>query len=280
MSWPKTIYNGKEYSRAEGIILMDPETGAAIIMVRPEGGFGAGITAIETGPPGRHAEISEAINFTPLAPTDPSPGSASFTQLSPATDEAAAVYKLNLALRTGQKGDTGDAAPLDPADYAETPVAKQMLVVNSEETGFELIHQRFLGRHYPVSISNAAAGDTNKTVAIISIPANTYPVDFRVELEAQTIITATGPDCRVDLVAHLGSTSGNDIGRCFGIGGAKDRLLIAGGAAYDDVVVDAWDKQDHTAVCNIYVVTEKQGGADNYTTSIDTTRVKAKVYAV
>lgn len=278
-TWPTTTYNGKEYYVSDGVTLIDPTTGAAVVMLKPSGGFAIGLTPIEVGPPGRNSDIDEAINFTPLDPTDPSPGSASWTQLRPSTDTDPALYKLNLALRTGQKGDDG-LVIITPSSYSDTPVAKQQLVVGSGGTAFELEYQKFLGRHYPATIANAASGDTNKTLATISVPSGTYNRDYRVEVEAQTIVTGTGPNVVVDLVAHLGDeTSGNDIGRCFGIGGSKDRLLIAGGAAFGDIT-DGWDKIAAGSGFTVSIRTEKQSGSDNYTTSSDTTRIRVKVYAI
>lgn len=269
--WVMTA-DGRQQFTSDIECVVDPTTGnVAVLILGPKGGIGRGISAMAKGDPGTDAVIEEAVALTVLAPDDPTDDFAFFETLSPG------VVKLHQSSRKGPKGDDGGTI-LDPTDYG-TPIAGQVLTVAPGATTFELDYQKFMGRHYPASIDHATSGNTNKTLAVVSIAANTYPTDFRVEVQAQTIITTTGLDCRVDLVAHLGSTGGNDIGRCFGVGGSKDRLMIAGGAAFDDIT-DAWDKQAHGSACNIYIVTEKQSGADNYTTSADTTRIKVNVYAV
>jgi hypothetical protein len=114
---------------------------------------------------------------------------------------------------------------------------------------------------------------------VVSIAAGTYDFDYRVEVEAQTIVTATGANCAVDLVARLnGETGGNDIGRCFGLGGTKDRLIIGGG--YPAGSADGWDKVSAGAGCTVHLRTEQQSGSDTYSTSSTTTRFVVKVRPV
>ena len=48
----------------------------------------------------------------------------------------------------------------------------------------------------------------NSTLAVVSIAAGTYDFDYRVEVEAQTIVTPTGANCAVDLVARLNGEAG------------------------------------------------------------------------
>ena len=110
MSWPKTD-DGLWYI-FDGQILLPVEvsTGAPILMLRPTGGVGQAIPAVDRGDPGKHAELSETITFTELTYDDPTPAGASFTTLIPPTDDTAGVYKLNLALHAGAPGADGTAS--------------------------------------------------------------------------------------------------------------------------------------------------------------------------
>ena len=278
MAWP-TDPTGQWYI-FDGQILMpvDPTTGAPVLYLRPSGGIGQAIPAVAQGDPGKHAQLDTVINYTELAWNDPTPASASFSVLTPPTDATPGLYKLNLAIHAGSPGANGSTT-LTTAAITGTPTFKRIAQVNSAGNGFEYTSQKVGGRHYPASINNTASGNANSTLAVVSIAAGTYDHDYRVEVEAQTIVTATGPNCSVDLVARLnGETAGNDIGRCFGTGGLKDRLMIVGGYAAGNA--DGWDRVAAGQGCTVHVRTEQQSGSDSYTTSATTTRVKVKVRPV
>src|SRR5690606_32019953 len=102
------------------LLPVDPDIGVALLAIRPQGGMGQNIPAIEKGDPGKHAQIDNAINFTALEPDDPTEDSASWTTVTPPTDATPGKWKLNLALHKGEKGDDGDAT-WDPTDLEEYP---------------------------------------------------------------------------------------------------------------------------------------------------------------
>lgn len=276
MAWPKT--DDELWYIFEGQILLPVEvsTGAPILMLRPTGGVGQAIPAVDRGDPGKHAELSETITFTELTYDDPTPAGASFTTLIPPTDDTAGVYKLNLALHAGAPGADGTAS-IVPDDYGATPVAGQVLAVDAATTGFELVAQKTCGTHWPASFAAATNGDTNKTIATVVVPS--YPFDYQVLVEAQTVITGAGSNVSVDLVARLGNeTSGNDIGRAFGIGGTKDRLELCGAPPAGSAA--GWNTVTAGSGTTVYLRTEKQSGSDNYSTSVSTTRCVVKVRPV
>jgi len=99
MSWPKTADQAYYLFEGRVLIPIDPSTGVAQLMLRPQGGMGVGIPAIADGDPGDTPVISTDINLTELAYTDVTPASASFTEISPNT------YQLNLSLHRGAPGD-------------------------------------------------------------------------------------------------------------------------------------------------------------------------------
>jgi hypothetical protein len=278
MAWPTTP-DGLWYI-FDGQVLMpiSPETGAPVLYLRPNGGVGQAIPAVAQGDPGKHAELDTTINYTELAYNDPTAASASFTTITPPTDSTPGVYRLNVALHAGSPGADGTTT-LTTGSVTGTPVYKKIPQINSAGTGFEYTTQKVGGRHYPASINNTGTGNSNSTLAVVSITAGTYDFDYRVEVEAQTIVTGTGANVSVDLVARLnGETSGNDIGRCFGTGGTKDRLIIAGGYAAGNA--DGWDKITAGSGCTVHLRTEQVSGSDTYTTSNTTTRFVVKVRPV
>lgn len=278
MSWPTTA-DGQWYV-FDGQILMpvNPSTGAPVLYLRPNGGIGQAIPPVAQGDPGKHAEIDTVVNYTELAYNDPTPAGASFTTVTPPTDTTPGLYRLTMTVHAGSPGAAGTTT-LTTSAIAGVPVYKKIPQVNASADGFEYVGQKVGGRHYPASINNTAAGNANSTLGVVSIAAGTYDFDYRVEVEAQTIVTTTGPNCSVDLVARLnGETGGNDIGRCFGIGGSRDRLTIAGGFAPGNA--DGWDRVSAGNGCTVHLRTEQQSGSDQYTTSATTTRFKVTVRPV
>lgn len=277
-SWPKTADG--QYFMAEGktLIPVDP-SGSAVIMVKPDtDAVGAGFTAVEVGPPGEPPTLDETVNFTALAPADPTADSASLTVLTPATSTTAGHYRLNLALHTGADGADGDTV-LTPDDYSETPVAGQVLVVNSAADDFELVTPKIGGRHLPVTISNTAAGNAKSTLAAVAIPQGTYSFDYRIEVSGQTIVTGTGDNVSVNLVARLNDENGGNIlGIGFGVGGVVDRLVLSDGPPANSP--NSWDVVAAGDGATVYLRCEQQEGSDTFTTSADTTWFKVKVVPV
>lgn len=279
MSWPTTIYNGVEYYQFAGITLIpvDPSTGVAMIILKPDGmAVGVGIPAVETGPGGQPANIDPTINFTALAWDDPTPDSASWTVLTPPTDETPGLYRLVLSLHTGEPGDTGTVA-IDLTTIGGTAAAGEIIRVNSSANGFDFGWEKVGDRFIPTTggVFDIATTQANNTSAQIAIPFQKN--DFRVEVSGSTIVTATGGgDVHVDLVAHLGAIDGPVIGYCHGMGGTERLILDSGPPAGS---ADAYDRiaAASSGSTTVYLRTEYQGGADSYNTSKATTRFKARV---
>jgi hypothetical protein len=274
MSWPKTADG--QYYIFDGQVLMpvDPSNGVATLLLRPTGGMGVGIPAIEQGDPGAHAEIDNTINYTVLAATDTTPSSASFTTITPPTTSTPGVYRLNLAIHEGEDGAPGDTV-LDPTDYG-TPVWKNLLQVDAGLTGFEFVSPKVGDRFLPALINNTAAGNANNTLGIVTVPSQDFA--WRPEVEAQTVVTGTGPDVRVDLVARLnGELGGNVIGRCTGLA-ATERLTLC--SAPPAGSADAFDRIVAGASATIYLRCERVTGTDTYTTSATTTFLQVRVHPI
>jgi hypothetical protein len=208
----------------------DPSTKAAVIMLGPPGGI-AEIPALVKGDPGLPASIDTTISFTTLAWDDPTSDSASFTLLTPATDTEPAVYRLALALHEGAPGASAGTTLLDAFDLTGTAVDGYVLA-KTTVGGDDLVTwvaQKVGDQYWPASISNTTGSDgQNRTLASVSIPAQ--PFDYRLRVFGQSIISGT-VNTRVDLIARLGNaTSGDIIGRSFGITGATPppSVLVSG----------------------------------------------------
>jgi hypothetical protein len=266
-NWNETVINGKNYLVIEVAQLRipldwDPNSNVFIAVAAPAGGE-LNYPALVQGDPGETPDIDNVIDFTPLDPDDPTPDFASWTETSPN------VYQLSLGLHTGQTGADG-VMVLDPDTFG-TPVAKDILVVNSGLTGFELQRQKIADPKTPATITAVPSGNPAYTKAIVHYDALGFP--WRPRCEGSSIITSTGPDLVVDLVARLGrtgdinpETAGNVIAIGAGVSGsypANQTLIPAQltgeGNTYDLVPADS--------PADIYFRAERRSGADTFTTS-------------
>lgn len=277
MAWPLT--DDGQFYIFEGLIYMpvDPTSGAAILQLRPLGGMGVGIPAIERGDDGLPANIDTTINFTAIAPGDPTADFAYWTRITPPTDTTAGVYRLNLGLHTGEDGADGTTT-LTLAGVGGTSAPKKTVVVNNAGTGFIFQSQKVGELLIPASINNTASGLGNNTIGTVAIISNRFDFDYRVEPVGHTVVTGTGTDVRVDLVARLNTeTSGNDIGRCHGIA-STERLHFSGVPTAGSA--DGYNKVSANAAATIYMRVEQQAGANSFTTSATTTRLGVRIIPV
>lgn len=255
----------------------DPTTKAAVIMLGPPGGI-AQIPALVKGDPGLPASIDTNISFTSLAWDDPTSDSASFTLLTPATDSTPAVYRLNLALHEGSPGAAGSNTLLTATDLTGTAVdgyvmAKTVVSGNNRVTW---VAQKVGDQYWPASISNTSGVDgQNRTLASVSIPAQ--PFDYRLRVFGQSIITGTA-NTRVDLLARLdNATSGDIIGRAFGVTGAAPppAVLVSGPPAGSSSTAG---KVLAGNSATVFLRAEQQASTtDGYTTSGVTTSFMVEV---
>ncbi|ANN98207.1 hypothetical protein [Mycobacteroides abscessus] len=264
MAWPRVQFNGEWYRQGQGVVLVPEEgTGVAVVMMREDGGVMGGVSAIEQGPPGKHAEFDSAIALTPLAPGDTTPDSAYFEIVTPPTDSTPGKWKMHLALHTGRDGEPG-TMQWNPLDLATTPKAGWIPAVKSGLNGFELVPQKLPEVFYPGTINNIGSGSVNATHAVIPIAAR--PWARRIRAQGQTVVTGEAADVRVNLLARLnGEENGNIVGRCTGIA-QVDRLAfspgkpIAAGTGTDD-----YDTIPANATATVHIRCERQAGTSTFT---------------
>lgn len=276
-TWNTTTINGVEYlvidtAQFRVPLDFDPTSNVFIAVAAPTGGVG-NFPALVKGDPGKHAEIDADIDLIALEYNDPTPDGASWTTTTAPTDSVAGVYKLTITLHKGPPGTSGTMV-LDPNDYG-TPVYKKILAVNSSIDGFEYVSQKAGDLYLPASINSVPSGNASYTLAQVSIPGQGF--DWRPTVYGQTIITGTGADVQVDLVARLnGEASGNIVGRAFGRAGATPppHVLVSGSPAGS---ADSYNKVAAGAAATVHLRTERQTGADTYTTSSATSSFAVKV---
>lgn len=264
-TWNITTIDGKQYlvvdvAKFRIPLDWDPSSNMFFAVSYPDGGIG-NFTALAKGDPGDVPTINSSITLTELAPDDPTPASASFTEVSPDT------YTLSLALHRGAKGDNGDTVLL-PNDYG-TGQAGDYLVVNSATDAFELTPQRVGDRYLPATIQSTPSGNAAYTLCTVAVPPQRF--SWRPHVEGFCEITGTGSDVKVDLVARLDSaTAGNIVGRATQRAGQYPATHVlsstppAGSATGYDVVAAG-------ASAVIYLRAERVSGSATFTTSSTTT---------
>lgn len=254
------------------------EDAPVFLLAAPPGGVGvANAPFLVKGDSGTNALIDTTVTFTALEHDDPTPDSATFVELVPGSDTVSQLSRLVLALHKGAPGADGDTV-LDVADYG-TPVAGRILQVNSGATAFEYAPQKVGGRYWPTTVTEAGSGTTaGHTIATISVPSNSVPFDWQPRVFGTSVVTGSGSDVRVDLIARLNAVDGAVVGRGYGIGGATDRLTLVSGpdtnASSGSVTVSA------NAAATIYLRSEKQAGADTYATGAYASRFCVEVAPV
>ena len=248
----------------------DPNSPLTLLWA-PPGGIGeANLPFMLKGNNGFSATIQSAER-TLLEYDDPTPDSYELVELSPATDEHGQILKLVTVEHKGAPGTNGTST-LDPNAYGSKVAGRILeLYLDGSDWKFRYTAPKVCGLHWATSVNAAPDGTTaGFTVGQVDIAANTYPYAVRVIPIGGTVTTGSSADVVVDLIARLNGTSGVVVGRCPGIGGATDRLTLAGvpdpGALSADVTIAA------NAAASVYFRTEKQSGTATYLSSAAATR--------
>lgn len=277
-NWTTTTIDGKEYlvidtAKFRIPLDWDPSSNVFIAVAAPDGGLGSfpGLVRGDTGPA---PDIDTAINFTPLPAGDPTPDSASWTKIS------ATMYKLNLALHQGAKGDAASFNLADADDLTGTIAAGKTIVVKATGTGFEYAAQKVGDEFWPALINNTPTGNSAYTLCQVSIPAQ--PVAWRPQVSGWCVITGTGSDVQVDLVARLNDQgAGKVLGRGRGRIGRNDdgfpTILSSGppsGSPADHNKIAAG------AAATIFLRAERQSGSQTFSTIGSATEFSVRVCPV
>lgn len=290
-NWNVTTIDGVEMlviNTAQFRVPLDwsPDSNMFIAVAAPNAGVpiaSGGFQALIKGDPGAVPTIDGTINFTPLAYTDSTPDSASWTSLG------SNQYRLNLALHDGPPGIAESAAVMNATDVVGSGSATptQILVVNPTSNGFVYASQRVGDRYVPASIASCASGNPLFTLCSVPIPAQ--PFDWRPEVSGSVPITPTGLDLTVDLIARLSNTDGDggqaagpEVGSAIGLpagswltGPTPYTLSLESGPPSGSA--DTFDRVPKGQIATVYLRIERQTGSATFTTSGATSRFKVRV---
>jgi hypothetical protein len=179
-------------------------------------------------------------------------------------------------LHKGEPGADGTTS-ISLSSITGTATYKKLIQVNSAATGFEYTAQKVGDSYYPASIASTPSGNPAYTLCSIGVAAQAF--DWRPQVAGYTIITGTGTNVTVDLIARLNdAAAGNIVGRCPGVTSTERLILSEAGAPPGSA--DSYDKVAAGAAVTIYLRAERQTGTDTFTTSNTTTRFKVKVNPV
>lgn len=274
-TWNTTYIDGKPYlvidvAKFRIPLDWDPSSNMFFAVAAPEGGLG-NFPALVRGDDGATPDIDTLINFEAMDWDNPTPDYASWSEVS------ANLYRLNLGLHTGRPGDSGVYDLKDADDIAGTIAAGKMLIVNSAADGFEYITPKVGGEYWPASFNNTPSGQPQYTLGVVSIPAQDF--DWRPDCTGWCVVTGTGADVRVDLVARINiESAGNICARGRGrIGQNIDgvpTVLVSGppaGSAPDYTLIPAGSP------AIIYFRAERTTGGQTFTTTAVDTYFNVKV---
>ena len=255
----------------------DAASQAAVIMLGPSGGV-AQIPALVQGDAGAPALIDTTINLTALAYDDPTADSASFAYLS--TDSnGSPTYRLSLTLHKGAPGATGTSSILSASDVTGTATDGYYLSKAVGTSQATWVAPKVGGQYWPATIATTT-GTNGQARTLCSVSISPAPAfDYRVRVHGQSVITGTA-NTQVDLIARIGSDTGDIVGRGFGVAGAAPppTVLVSGVPAGSASTVG---KISANTATTVYLRAEQQASTtDAYTTSASTTTFMVEVVPV
>jgi hypothetical protein len=277
-NWTTTTIDGKEYlvidtAKFRIPLDWDPSSNMFIAVAAPDGGLGS-FPGLVQGDPGPAPVIDTAINFTALPAGDPTPDSASWTKIS------TNMYKLNLAVHAGPKGDAASFKLVDADDLAGTPTAGKIIVASGTSSGFEYAAQKVGDEYWPAMINNTPTGNSAYTLCQVSIPPQQFA--WRPQVSGWCVISGTGSDVQVDLIARLNDQgAGKIMGRGRGrIGQNADgfsTVLSSGPPAGSPA---DYNKIAAGAAATIFLRAERQSGSQTFSTVGSATAFSVRVCPV
>lgn len=275
-NWNTTTIDGDPYlvidmAKLRVPLNWDASSRVFLAVAAPDGVDGDALfsyPALVSGDPGPAATLDGAVVVSAvLEYDDPTPDSASWTELSPG------VYQYTTTQRKGPPGSAPVVNIIGADDLTGTPTPNRILVVNATSDGMVYASQKVGDWYYPATINAQPSGQVS--YVLTTIPVGAQDFDWRPDVDAQTSVTASGgTDVITDLVARLVDDGGNELARCFGMTDTE-RLILAGGPPPGSP--DGWDRVAAGVPVNVVVMTERRSGTNTVTTSTSTTRARVRV---
>lgn len=263
-NWTTSFIDGREYliietSQFRIPLDWDPNSNMFIAIAAPDGGLG-GFPALAQGDDGQTPNIDLTINYSTLDYDDPTPDSASWTEISEN------LYKLNMTLRRGPQGNAASYNLADADDLTGDPVTGRLIGVKAGG-GYEYVTPKNGDSYWPATYYSTPSGNASYPLASVSIPPQGFA--WRPHVEGWCVITGTGADVRVDLVARLDSPSaGKILGRGRGLIGTNASgiatVLTSGPPAGS---APEYNRIGPTDGAVIYLMGERTTGSNTFTTT-------------
>lgn len=279
--YPTVTQNGREYWRMDGFTLVDKDpTGECLFFIKtPQGNRGVFGPLIK-GDDGLTPEFQSGAT-NELEWNDATPASTVLVKLSPGDPDAGIppTYKIDSVRHKGRPGNDG-ASVLNPASFSGTRSYRRMLQLNSDASAFEYTPQKVGDMKWASAVSEAPANTAaGFTLATISVAANTIPFDWRIDPEGISYVSSSAADNVVDLICRLNDGNGAVLGKCGGMAGLADRLILASGP--DTSASGSVNKVSANAAATVVLRTEKRAGSGTYQTGVlGETRFKLNIIAV
>jgi hypothetical protein len=215
-----------------------------------------------------------------------------YTTSSIAYGASAATIQAALALLTGigtvtvtATGTTGKFTVAISNTTSTLTVGTSTLVGGSVATtktsGYEYVTQKAGDEYWPASILSTPSGNSAYTLCQVSIPAQ--PWAWRPQVSGWCVVTGTGADVQVDLIARLNTEgAGNEMGRGRGKIGlnadASPTVLVSGPPSGS---TSSYNKiEAGVGPTAIYFRAERQSGSATFTTVGSASRFSVRVCPV
>lgn len=214
-----------------------------------------------------------------------------FTTSSIAHNASAATIQTALALLSGigtvtvtATGTTGKFTVAISNTTSVLTVGTSTLVggsvVTTKTSGYEYVTPKVGDEYWPASILSTPSGNSAYTLCQVSIPAQ--PWAYRPQVSGWCVITGTGADVQVDLIARLNDqAAGNILGRGRGkIGQNADgsaTVLVSGPPSGS---VAGYNVVAAGAAATIFFRAERQSGSNTFTTAGSATQFSVRVCPV
>lgn len=262
------LVDGEEYLQWKAVLRVPvnwtPEKGVMVAFA-PPGGI-ANLPALVQGEDGK-IPVFRNINVVELEPDDPTDASAEWTLAVEATDTVGPLYDLTLTLHRGEAGADGVMTILTAGDFDDTGAAAGMVLALKSNgaggyDGVEAVTMKVGNLYWPTSI--ATISNATGANALCAIAVGAQPFGYRLAVEGQQTISPDGPDIQVDVIARLGTTSGDIIARGQGLaGGAVQNLILSPVPAIN--AAPGFGEVSDGAAKTVYVRLEQVGsGTDTF----------------
>jgi hypothetical protein len=185
MSWPVTADGAFYIFEGRVLIPVDPSTGVAQLLLRPQGGLGVAIPAIAQGDPGVTPTLDTVINYTELAYNDVTPAGASWTQTSPN------VYRLTLSAHSGAPGESDVVNEVQTVTITGTPTGGNFTLTFSGATTANIAYNAVASTVESALVALSTIGAGNVAVTGGPGPGTPYVVTFKNKLGGRDVATMT-----------------------------------------------------------------------------------------